>query len=136
MNRSFLLGYQLMIGVSDTATGAVLLLVPQATLWLLGLHAPSDALPFLSYIGAFVFAVGLSCIYGAVLMAREWDQCRLETVWLLTAFARASVALFITAQLLAHALEAGWLMIAVFDGACVILQGIGLRQGWLRDVAH
>jgi hypothetical protein len=136
MNRSFLLGYQLLIGLSDTATGSLLIVVPAATLGLMRLHAPTDALPFVSYIGAFVFSVGLSCLYGAVLMARDWNVCRLETVWLLTAFARASVAVFIVAALVAHTLETGWLTIAVFDGACVIFQGIGLRKGWLRHVAE
>lgn len=136
MNRSFLLGYQLLVGVSDTATGAVLVIAPGATLHLLRLHAPADALPFVSFVGAFVLAVGLSCTYGAVQMARDWKRCRLETVWLLTAFTRASVAIFIAAQLLVHALGSGWLLVAVFDAACVIFQGIGLRKGWLSDAAR
>ena len=57
-------------------------------------------------------------------------------VWLLTAFTRASVAIFIAAQILAHTLEAGWLTVAISDGACVLIQAIGLRRGWLVHVAR
>jgi hypothetical protein len=31
-------------------------------------------------------------------------------------------------------LEAGWLTVAVSDGACVVIQATGLRRGWLRNV--
>jgi hypothetical protein len=129
-----LLGYQIVIGISDTATGALLVIAPDATLHLMGLHAPEDALPFLAFIGAFVFAVGLSCLYGAWVMARHWNPCRLEIVWLLTAFARTSVAVFVTSQILAHTLELGWVTVALSDGACVLVQAIGLRKGWLVNV--
>jgi hypothetical protein len=133
MNRRILLVYQLVIGASDTVTGALLITTPGATLSLMKLHAPADALPFISFIGAFVFAVGMSCLYGVVVMARGWSRCRLETIWLLTAFIRASVAILIVTQVLAHALETGWIMIGIFDGGCAIAQAIGLRRGWLAD---
>lgn len=136
MNRSFLLGYQLLIGIFDIATGVLLVIAPEATLVLMGLHAPADTLPFLSFIGAFVFSIGWACFYGAFLIARDSNGCRLETVWLLTAFARASVAIFVSEQILVHALEPGWLTVAIFDSTCVILQAIGLRKGWLVDVAR
>ena len=54
MNRPILIGYQLLIGMSDTSTGAMLIVAPELTLRLMHLHVPSDALPFLSFIGAFV----------------------------------------------------------------------------------
>jgi len=44
---------------------------------------------------------------------------------------RASVAIFVITQILANTLEAGWLTVAVTDGACVLIQAIGLRKGWL-----
>jgi hypothetical protein len=136
MNRPVLLGYQLLIGLSDTLTGALLIIAPEFTLRLMGLHVPSDALPFLSFIGAFVLSVGLACLYGAWVMARRGSPCKLEVVWLLTAITRGSVAVFIVAQILAHTLEAGWLSVAISDGACVLIQAIGLRRGWLAHVAQ
>ena len=66
MNRPILIGYQVLIGLSDTLTGALLIIAPEFALRLMGLHAPADALPFLSFIGAFVLSVGLTCLYGAL----------------------------------------------------------------------
>lgn len=136
MNRSILVSYQLLIGVSDTITGALLMIAPAFTLELMRLHAPADALPYLSFIGAFVLSVGLSCLYGAKVMLRRGGPGKLETVWLLTAITRASVAIFIIAQILAQTLELGWITVALTDGACVLFQAIGLRKGWLAHVAR
>jgi len=136
MNRSILIGYQLLIGISDAFTGAMLIAAPALTLGMLRLHAPDDALPFLSFIGAFVLSVGLACLYGAREMVRHASPCKLEAVWLITAMIRASVAIFVVTQILTHALEAGWLFIALFDGACVVFQAAGLRNGWLKYVAR
>ena len=44
MNRPILIAYQTLIGISDTLTGALLIVAPEFTLRLMGLHAPSDAL--------------------------------------------------------------------------------------------
>jgi hypothetical protein len=136
MNRPILFGYQLLIGLSDTSAGALLIVAPEMTLRLIRLHVPADALPFLSFIGAFVLSVGLACLYGAFLMARKASPCKLEVIWLLTAITRASVAIFVLTQILANTLEAGWLTIAVTDGACVLIQAIGLYKGWLANVAR
>lgn len=134
MIRPILLVYQWLIGISDTVTGALLILAPEFTLRLMHLQAPSDTLPYLSFVGAFVFSVGLACLYGALLMARKGSPRSLETVWLLTAFTRASVAIFVVTQIMNHSLEAGWITVALSDGTCVVIQAIGLRKCWLTDV--
>jgi hypothetical protein len=136
MNRRILVAYQLLIGLSDGATGALLIVAPELTLRLMRLHAPGDALPFISFIGAFVFSVGLACLYGAFLMRCDTEKARLEMVWLLTAFSRSAVAIFVFQQVFSGALEAGWLTVAVSDGAIVVIQAIGLRRGWLANVAR
>jgi len=136
MNRSILIGYQLLIGLSDTMTGALLMTAPAFTLGMMRLHAPDSALVYLSFIGAFVLSVGLSCLYGSYLMIRRGSLCKLEVVWLLTAIIRASVSIFVITQILSHMLEAGWLTVAITDGACVLIQAIGLRKGWLAYVAR
>lgn len=135
MKRLALLVYQFAIGFSDTVTGALLLVAPVLTLHLMGLRAPADSLVYISFIGAFVFAVGLACMYGFFLMATNSVRPRIETVWLLTAFARASVALFVFAQISDGALERGWITVALSDGVCVLIQGVGLWKGWLAHVA-
>jgi hypothetical protein len=89
-----------------------------------------------SFIGAFVLSVGLACIFGALVMARRGCRRIIEMVWLLTAFTRASVAIIVVAQIMNHSLEFGWITVAVFDGACVLIQAIGLRRCWLAHVAR
>ena len=136
MSRFSILGYQLLTGISDSSTGALLMIAPAFALRLMHLSTPSDALTYVSFIGAFVLSVGLACLYGALLAYHNGSRTKLEIVWLLTAFTRAGVAVFVMAQVLANALEAGWAMVAIFDGACVFIQAIGLRKGWLASVAR
>jgi hypothetical protein len=136
MNRPILLTYQMLIGFSDTATGALLMVAPEFTLRLMQIQAPSDGLTYVSFIGAFVLSVGLACLYGALLMAKRGSRRSLETVWLLTAFTRASVTTFVASQIMTHALALGWSTVALSDGACVVFQAIGFRKHWLANVAN
>lgn len=136
MNRRILIGYQLLTGLSDATTGALLMISPAFALRLMHLSAPPDTLVYVSYIGAFVFSVGLACLYGALLADRNGSRTQLEVVWLLTAFTRSAVAIFVMAQVIANALDAGWTTVALFDGACLFIQAIGLRKGWLASVAR
>jgi hypothetical protein len=133
MTRPILIGYQLLIGLSDTLTGALLIFSPDFALRLMSLEAPDDALIYVSFIGAFVFSVGVACLYGAFLTYQGRLGRRLETVWGLTALTRGRVAFFVVAQVALRALPAGWLTVAVTDGACVLIQVIGLRRGWLTN---
>ncbi len=135
MNRSVVFAYQLMTGVSDSSTGISLLVAPAFTLHMLRLSADPSALVYLSFVGAFVFSVGLACLYGALLARRKGNKAKLEMVWLLTAFTRASVALFLIDQVVLGHLAVEWLAIAAFDGTCAAMQAIGLRQDWLGYAA-
>lgn len=134
MKRRVLFGYQLCTGLSDTATGLLLILAPAFTLRLMGLAVPSDTLPFLSYIGAFVLSVGIACLYGGLLTTRVNQAPKLEVVWLLTAITRGLVAAFVVSGILSGALAAGWVLVAVSDGVLALIQGLGLFKGWLADV--
>jgi hypothetical protein len=134
MKDLWLLSYQLIAGFSDASTGALLIAAPLFTLRMMGLAVPSDATPFLSFIGAFVFAVGLAYLYGALLVRRTSGVPRLEAVWIMTAIIRTSVAVFILAAVFNRSLAPGWLSIAAFDGACALIQARGLRRGWLNVV--
>ncbi|HEY2469392.1 MAG TPA: hypothetical protein VGI45_16345 [Terracidiphilus sp.] len=132
MKDLLLLTYQLVAGLSDTSTGVLLIVAPLFTLRMMGLAVPHDATPFLSFIGAFVLAVGLAYLYGALLVRRTSGVPRLEAVWLLTAMTRSSVAIFVVAAVLNGSLAPGWLTIAIFDAICVLIQARGLRRGWLN----
>lgn len=136
MNRSLLIAYQLVTGISDSLTGALLLVAPEFTLRLMRLSAPADAEIYLSFVGAFVLSVGLACLYGALLAYRGSCRSRIEVVWLITALTRASVAIFVAGQVMTSALAAGWLTVAISDGICVLIQAIGLRRGWLASAAR
>ncbi|HUX44873.1 MAG TPA: hypothetical protein VMV57_08995 [Terracidiphilus sp.] len=136
MTRRVLLVFHWAAGLSDASTGAMLMAAPAFTLGLMGLAAPADAMPFVSFVGAFVLAVGLAYLYGARLVGRECSMARLEAVWLVTAMVRSSVAVFVLAEVLKGALSPGWLTIAVFDAACVAFQALGLRNGWIRYAAQ
>jgi hypothetical protein len=130
MRLSVLLAYQWFTGLSDTCTGVLLYVAPAFTLRLMGIHAPIAADPYISYIGAFVLSVGMSCIYGGLLISHNARAERLETVWLLTAFARSAVAIYLIKGILSGELEPAWTTVAVFDGLCVLFQAIGLRKRW------
>jgi hypothetical protein len=136
MNRGTLLGYQLLMGLSDTSTGVLLIIAPELTLRLMSIEAPRDALVYVSFIGAFVLSVGIACLYGASLAYKGCYEKRLEAVWLLTALTRVCVAIFVFGQVMAGTLGSEWLTVAAVDGACVLIQAIGLRRGWLRSAAH
>jgi hypothetical protein len=131
MKHSMLLGYQWVTGAADVGAGVLLYLAPAMTLRTMGMNAPTDAAPYISYIGAFVLSMGLSCLYGALLLKQQATPERLETVWLLTAFARSAVAIYVIKGVLAGELEAPWMAVAAFDTACVLVQAVGLRRKWL-----
>jgi hypothetical protein len=134
MTRRVLLAYQWLTGLSDAGTGVLLCVAPEFTLRLMGVHAPPDAIPYVSYIGAFVLSVGLSCLYGGVLLQYRAPAGRLETVWLLTALSRSAVAIYVLKAVFAGALEASWITVASFDAGCVVFQAVGLRKRWLANV--
>lgn len=133
MKRTLLKAYQWITGLSDTSTGIMLCLAPEFTVRMMGLHAPEDAAPYIGYIGAFVLSVGLGCLYGVRVISRPAMAPRLQMIWLLTAIPRAAVAIYILGAIASGALELGWLSVVVFDGACVVIQAIGLRKRWYVD---
>lgn len=131
MKHRVLFAYQCAAGFSDTTTGALLCVAPQFTLQLMGLHPAATATPYISYIGAFVLSVGISYLYGALLLAIDAPPERMEMVWLLTAFTRSAVAIYVIKSVLTGGLESGWITVAAFDAACAIIQAVGLRKRWL-----
>jgi hypothetical protein len=134
MKRPLLLAYQLLTGLSDTATGLLLIFAPQLTLQLMKLHANAAALPFLSYVGVFVLSVGIACLYGGLLVKNAGQSEKLEVVWLLTAITRSLVAIFVVVKVVSGTLEPGWSTVALTDGVFALLQVVGLARGWLRHV--
>ena len=128
----FLISWSVMVGAMDALTGLLLILVPGLVLRLLNIEAPSpDAMVFLSWIGVFVMAVGLS--YG---FALGRHRGRGETMWMFTSLARIMVALFLIIQITMGHMAFAWAVVAVSDGVVALVQMVILRQGWWREATR
>ena len=130
MNKPKILkAWSALVGAMDAVTGLLLVVSPATVLKLLGIAPPSpESLVFLSWIGVFVMAVGLS--YGLALGRRG----RGEAVWIFTALVRSLVAAFLTFRILDGSLPKAWFVVAFADAAVALVQGVVLRSGWWREV--
>ena len=130
MNKAqFLKLWSLVMGSMDAITGLLLIIAPALVLHLLKIAPPSaESLIYLSWIGVFVMAVGLS--YALALGGR---RLRGETVWIFTALVRILVAVFLTVRILDGSLAPAWAAVAISDGSVALIQGIIVRKGWWRD---
>jgi hypothetical protein len=128
MNKvKFIRFWSAAVGSMDAVTGLLLVFVPGLVLGLLNIEPPSsDALVFLSWIGVFVTAVGLS--YGMALGGRT----RGETVWAFTALVRILVAVFLIVRILDGTLASSWALVGASDGIVGVLQIVILRLGWWK----
>lgn len=126
---SFLKFWSLAVGSMDALTGLLLIFMPGLVLRLLKIEAPSpDAIVFLSWIGVFVMAVGLS--YG---LALGRHRAAGETVWLFTSMARILVTVFLTIQITLEIMTPAWAVVALSDGMVALVQMVILRKGWWRE---
>ena len=120
------------MGTMDSFTGLMLIFFPATLLQLLQVPPVSpDALVFVSWIGVFVLAVGLS--YGLALLPR---RARGETVWIFTSGVRMLVAVFLTTMILSESLPMVWAVVGLADGGVALVQIAILRAGWWRDLHH
>jgi membrane-bound metal-dependent hydrolase YbcI (DUF457 family) len=118
-----------MVGAMDALTGLLLILSPVSVLRVLRVETISfDALVYLSWIGVFVMAVGLS--YG---FALGKHRGRGETVWMFTALVRILVAVFLIIQITRETMAPAWLVVALSDGFVALVQMTILRKGWWRE---
>ncbi|MEO5917052.1 MAG: hypothetical protein ABIS50_22680 [Luteolibacter sp.] len=130
MNRiTFLKFWSIAVGSMDAVTGLLLIAAPALVLRMLGIAPPSaDALVFLSWMGVFITAVGLS--YAMALGRRS----RGETVWAFTAIVRILVALFLLAKILGGILPIPWGIVGLSDAVVGGIQIAILRMGWWKEV--
>lgn len=130
MTRSeFLKLWSIAVGAMDAVTGLLLVFYPASVLAMLKIEPPSaDALVFLSWIGVFVMAVGLS--YGLALGKR---RSRGETVWMVTSIVRILVAVFLTFRIIGESMAMAWILVAVADCVVALVQIAVLRAGWWKE---
>lgn len=120
--------FQLIAGAGDATTGLFLLLAPSFTLRLMGISRTTGDLIFVSFIGAFVFAVGLSYLIYIRVPRNELEIAGLRAVWLLTGMERLCVALFITIAFASSRLEPAWLTVSIFDLVFAAFQFFALHR--------
>lgn len=122
--------FSLAVGAMDACTGLLLIFAPALTLRLMQVpEVPAGALVFLSWMGVFIAAVGVS--YGLVLRGGR----EAETVWLFTAVVRAAVAGFLIVKITLGDLPAAWSLVAATDGLVALGQALVLRAGWWKGAA-
>ena len=130
--RRVILLFQLLAGLSDASTGLLLIFAPEWTLRLMGVTQIPTPHVSISYTGVFVFSVGFSYLWAFAFWARnpahlgEW-----KAQWILTAFIRSIVAIFVLWNVSSAQLEVSWLSVAFTDATFALIQWTCLSNGWL-----
>jgi uncharacterized protein YjeT (DUF2065 family) len=125
----FLKFWSVAAGSMDALTGLLLIFAPSQVLRLLKVEVPSpDAMVFLSWIGVFVMAVGLS--YGLALGIHRGAG---QAVWTFTAMVRILVTVFLIIQITQRNMSLAWAMVAMSDGMVALVQMVIIRKGWWRE---
>lgn len=131
-SRTLILLYHYLAGITDTLTGLLLLFAPAWTLHLMGVSHPPRPIWYASYIGVFVFCVGVS--YFAILRSRWAQSTRAtcwRTQWMITALIRSAIAIFILAKIATDNMSIVWMAVVLTDGFYASIQWIGLRRNWI-----
>ncbi|MBC8126933.1 MAG: hypothetical protein H8M99_07300 [Gloeobacteraceae cyanobacterium ES-bin-144] len=130
MNHAILLKtWSIIIGVMEVLTGLIFILAPGSVLRLLKVEFPSqEALVFLSWIGVFIMAVGLS--YGLALRHRA----RGETVWAFTSLVSIMIVVFLTWHILDETMRREWAVLVMIHATVALVQVSILRAKWWKDV--
>lgn len=130
--RPAILLFQLLAGLSDASTGFLLIFAPVWTLRFMGVTQIPTPHVIIAYTGVFVFSVGFSYLWALIFWARnparlgEW-----KAQWILTAFIRSFVAIFVFWNVLNAQLEPSWLSVALTDATFALIQCTTFSKGWL-----
>jgi|GEM_PF-1001356 len=115
INRRMVFVYQLIIGFVETELGIWMVATPESALNRL-LYAPAASLPLVSFVGMFVFTLGVCELLGAYLASRREGLFRLQSVWLVTTIIHSGSAIFICMQVVTGIMAMGWLLMAALLG--------------------
>jgi hypothetical protein len=119
----------LAVGVLDLGSGLGLAALPSLTLRLMGIAMPPPvALPYLAFVGVFVAALGLACLWAAL-----GCNTRLRIMLQATLFFRLGAGLFTGLGAVLGWLPLGWLLVTGADAALVVIQVLLLRKGDGQD---
>ena len=123
MERKLILILTLFMGTVDAVTGMLLMFLPEMTLGLMGINISYTDWVFIRFVGAFVFGVGTSYLFGffAVLKRNNWEE--MGFVWKITAWVRLVIFVFMSVSIMTGLLEPSWIAVPVTDGSVALLQG-------------
>jgi hypothetical protein len=119
------------VGSMDALTGVLLMVAPGFTLRLMGLSVPPGEWIWVSWIGAFVFAVGACYFFALRPPVDRESRIGCAMVWRMTALARTVVALFLVGKIASGMLAGGWATVAITDAVVAAAQWFGLKRGWI-----
>lgn len=117
-------------GALDSITGALLLASPATTLWMMGVNTGPREPALLRFVGAFVFAVGLSYL-GALCWPRAG---RVRGVAEVTTLSRLAVGLYVAAAVASGTLPTAWATVAATDLGFAGAQIWLISRGALEEV--
>lgn len=128
----WIIAFQYAAGLCDTCTGLLLIAAPELAVRMMRVETAPSPIVFLSYIGVFVLAVGLSYLWIAWRSPLSQETALAwKTQWQITALIRSAIAVFLAVAIAAHQLDIAWLLVAFTDGVVACIQWLGLYRGWL-----
>lgn len=127
ISRPFYLAFQLLAGAGDALTGILLVLAPGFALRAMGIRHPPADLIAVSFVGAFVFSVGLSYLLFLRRPASAERIAAVRALWLVTGVQRICIALFVAMAVLARSLELAWSLVSAYDASIAAFQLFVLR---------
>ncbi len=120
--------YTALAGGMDAVTGPWLVVAPASALAAMGADPEDDV--FISFVGAFVAAVGWSYLWALWRWWKRGDVAFLQSVWRVTILFRLAAGSFCAVQLVTRELDLGWLSVPVTDFLLAGIQIWLLRAGW------
>ncbi len=127
--RRLTLAYTALAGGMDALTGPWLVFAPASALAALHVDPEPDAV-FISFVGAFVGALGWSYLWALHRWLRHGDSAFLHSVWRVTILFRLAAGTFCATQVALDNLALGWISVPLADFTFAATQLWLLRAGW------
>lgn len=133
-SRQLSAAYTAIAGGMDAVTGPWLVLAPASALAAMGVEAEFGTdLLYISFVGAFVGAVGWSYLWALFRWWKHGDTEFLRSVWRVTILFRLAAGTFCLTQIALDRLGTGWLSVPLADYLFAAIQIVLLRADWPGD---
>jgi hypothetical protein len=129
LRRKLAAAYTALAGGMDAITGPWLVFAPASALAAMGVEPEDDTL-FVSWVGAFVGAVGWSYLWALWRWWKRGDTAFLRSIWRVTILFRLAAGTFCAAQIAADLLDFAWFTVPLADFLLAGIQIWLLRAGW------